>query len=244
MITVRDIFYNQPVRRKHMKSSPKKVLDSIKLSLLRIALVHLNVSFKVLDVESADVLLLTGTSSSPLPILSSYFGIENSVTFHKLDLSDGELKLAAIQYVCIHIMVLMLFSGDINSRFVYKGPIYKLLNQLAAKFDSLSFWQPATTSCQSEKRNKYDMCPMFILNLHCPRSYYDIFTSDRTSVEFKVVLKRSIMVLFFFYLQYAMGLNPTRGHVSCDTAVCRIGVLYLLFESGVMRLWTENISPG
>ncbi|KAL6588197.1 hypothetical protein OROMI_001175 [Orobanche minor] len=240
-VTVRDIFYNQPVRRKHMKSSPKKVLDSIKLSVLRIALVHLNVSFKVLDVESADVLLLTGTSSSPLPILSSYFGIENSVTFPKLDLSDGELKLAgyisdprgflspkAIQYVCIHIMVLMLFSGGFLRKIEILGPIYKLLNQLAAKFDSLSFWQPATTSCESEKRNKYDMCPMFILNLHCPRSYYDIFTSDRTSVEFKVVLKRSIMVLFFFYLQYAMGLNPTRGHVSCDTAVCRIGVLYLL----------------
>ncbi|KAL6521458.1 hypothetical protein OROGR_018027 [Orobanche gracilis] len=239
-VTVRDIFYNQPVRRKHMKSSPKKVLDSIKLSVLRIALVHLNVSFKVLDVESADVLLLTGASSSPLPILSSYFGIENSVTFHKLDLSDGELKLAGyisdprgflspktIQYVCIHIMVLlMLFSGDINSRFVYKGPIYKLLNQLAAKFDSLSSWQPATTSCQSEKRNKYDICPMFILNLHCPRSYYDIFTSDRTSVEFKA--EKKYHGAFFFYLQYAMGLNPTRGYVSCDTAVCRIGVLYLL----------------
>ncbi|KAL6588196.1 hypothetical protein OROMI_001174 [Orobanche minor] len=211
-VTVRDIFYNQPVRRKHMKSSPKKVLDSIKLSVLRIALVHLNVSFKVLDVESADVLLLTGTSSSPLPILSSYFGIENSVTFHKLDLSDGELKLAG-------------YISDPRG-FLSPKAIQYIEILLAAKFDSLSFWQPATTSCESEKRNKYDMCPMFILNLHCPRSYYDIFTSDRTSVEFK--LKRSIMVLFFFYLQYAMGLNPTRGHVSCDTAVCRIGVLYLL----------------
>ncbi|KAL6555855.1 hypothetical protein OROHE_007129 [Orobanche hederae] len=254
-VTVRDIFYNQPVRRKHMKSSPKKVLDSIKLSVLRIALVHLNVSFKVLDVESADVLLLTGTSSSPLPILSSYFGIENSVTFHKLDLSDGELKLAgyisdprgflspkAIQYVCIHIMVLMLFSGGFLRKIEILGPIYKLLNHLAAKFDSLSFGQPATTSCQSEKRNKYDMCPMFILNLHCPRSYYDIFTSDRTSVEFKA--EKKYHGAFLFYLQYAMGLNPTRGHVSCDTAVCRDwGPVLALIESGVMRLWTENISP-
>ncbi|KAL6588198.1 hypothetical protein OROMI_001176 [Orobanche minor] len=214
-VTVRDIFYNQPVRRKHMKSSPKKVLDSIKLSVLRIALVHLNVSFKVLDVESADVLLLTGTSSSPLPILSSYFGIENSVTFPKLDLSDGELKLAgyisdprgflspkAIQYIEI------------------LGPIYKLLNQLAAKFDSLSFWQPATTSCESEKRNKYDMCPMFILNLHCPRSYYDIFTSDRTSVEFKAEKKYHGAFLFLLAIR-----NGTQSH----TWTCfLIGVLYLL----------------
>ncbi|KAL8549991.1 hypothetical protein ACS0TY_008713 [Phlomoides rotata] len=186
-VIVHDIFYNQPVRRKHMQSSPKKVLDSIKMSVLRIALVHFNVSFKVVDVESVVELFQAGPLSSPLPLLSSHFGIENSANFHKLNLSDGELKLSgyisdpreifslkAIQYVYI------------NSRFIYKGPIHKLVNQLAAKFDVLSSWQ-LTTSSQSGKQNKYDMCPAFILNLQCPRSYYAIMTSDRsrTSVEFK-----------------------------------------------------------
>lgn len=32
-------------------NSPKKVLDSIKMSVLRIALVHVNVFFRVVDVE-------------------------------------------------------------------------------------------------------------------------------------------------------------------------------------------------
>ncbi|KAK6127564.1 hypothetical protein DH2020_038682 [Rehmannia glutinosa] len=207
-VIVRDIFYNQPVRRKHMESSPKKVLDSVKMSVLRIALVHVNISFKVVDVESGNELLHTEPSSSPLPILSSYFGIENSATFDKLNLSVGEMKLSgylsdpreilspkAIQYVYI------------NSRFIHRGPIHKLLNQLAAKFDSLSSWQPST-SFHSEKRNKYDMCPTFILNLHCPRSYYDLITSDRTSVKFK-----------------------------------DWGAILTFIENGVMRLWTENISP-
>ncbi|KAL3629906.1 hypothetical protein CASFOL_026218 [Castilleja foliolosa] len=220
-VTVRDIFYNQPVRRKHMESSPRKVLDSIKMSVLRIALVHFNVSFKVVDVESADELFHTGPLSSPLTILSSNFGIENSANFYKLNLSDGELELSgyisdpreifspkSIQYVCIHMIVLlMLPSGDINSRFVYKGPIHKLLNRLAAKFDLLSSWQPAT-SFHSEKRNKYDIFPAFILNLHCPRSYYSIITSERTSVEFKDWCP----VLTFI-------------------------------ENEVMRFWTESISP-
>ncbi|XP_057809342.1 uncharacterized protein LOC131023776 isoform X2 [Salvia miltiorrhiza] len=186
-VITHDIFYNQPVRRKHMQSSPKKVLDSIKMSVLRIALVHVNVSFRVVDVESLDELLCVGPSSSPLPILSTYFGIESSASFHKLVLSDSELNLSgyiseprgifslkAIQYVYI------------NSRFVYKGPIHKLVNQLAAKFDLSSSWQFATSS-QREKQNKYDKCPAFILNLQCPTSYYDIITSEqsRTSVEFK-----------------------------------------------------------
>lgn len=80
---------------------------------------------------------------------------------------------------------LILYS-DVNSRFVYKGLIHKLVNQLAAKFDLSSSWQLATSS-QREKQNKYDKCPAFILNLQCPTSYYDIVASERsrTSVEFK-----------------------------------------------------------
>ncbi|XLU66343.1 hypothetical protein S245_025396, partial [Arachis hypogaea] len=48
---VRDLFYNQLVRRKYMQSSPNKVLQSIKKCVQRLALVHPNVSFKVIDVE-------------------------------------------------------------------------------------------------------------------------------------------------------------------------------------------------
>lgn len=43
---------------------------------------------------SFDELLCVGPSSSPLPILSTHFGIESSTTFHKLVLSDSELKLS------------------------------------------------------------------------------------------------------------------------------------------------------
>ncbi|XP_020554294.1 DNA mismatch repair protein MLH3 isoform X2 [Sesamum indicum] len=186
-VTVRDIFYNQPVRRKHMESSPKKALDSIKMSVLRIALVHVNVCFKVMDVESADELLHTVPSSSPLPILSSNFGIEDSVSFYKVNLSDGELKLSGYISDPREIFSLKAIQyAYINSRFICKGPIHKLVNNLAAKFDLSSCWQP-TNIYQNKKRNKYDLSPTFILNLHCPRSYYDIVASERsrTSVEFK-----------------------------------------------------------
>lgn len=89
-VTVRDLFYNQPVRQKYMQSrfisytlrhphsssprlkfcercpcfyvksflsfsfcngSPKKVLESITKCVFRIALVHSNVSFSVLDID-------------------------------------------------------------------------------------------------------------------------------------------------------------------------------------------------
>ncbi|KAL1566679.1 DNA mismatch repair protein MLH3 isoform X1 [Salvia divinorum] len=220
-----DIFYNQPVRRKHMQSSPKKVLDSIKMSVLRTALVHVNVFFRVVDVESLDELLCVGPSASPLPILSTYFGIESSANFHKLVLSDRELNLSgyisephgiftakAIQYVYI------------NSRLVYKGPIHKLVNQLAAKFDLSSPWQLATSS-RREKQNKYDKCPAFILNLQCPTSFYDIIASERlrTSVEFKdwapvlTFIEDGVMRLWTKNTSHGMLGNPGNGKRRCQT---------------------------
>ncbi|GMP31904.1 hypothetical protein CsSME_00005925 [Camellia sinensis var. sinensis] len=113
-VIVRDLFYNQPVRRKHIQSSPKKVLHSVKKCVLRIAIVHPKVFFEVVDIESEDELFCTTPSSSPLSLLTSGFGIEIFSSLHELNVSDGVLKLSgymssprdtsfvkACQFVCI-----------------------------------------------------------------------------------------------------------------------------------------------
>ncbi|XP_070669830.1 DNA mismatch repair protein MLH3-like isoform X6 [Malus domestica] len=118
-VVVRDLFYNQPVRRKYMQSSPKKVLHCVNKCVHRIALVHSNVSFKVVDIESEDELLRTTPSPSPLILLKRTFGTEISNALHELNISDGRLKLSgyistpcnnladkAFQYVCIHVHIL------------------------------------------------------------------------------------------------------------------------------------------
>ncbi|XP_027770217.1 DNA mismatch repair protein MLH3 isoform X1 [Solanum pennellii] len=178
-VIVRDVFYNQPVRRKQMHSKyfyPKKVLHALKESLLRIALVHPSVSFKIVDIESEDDLLCTRASPSPLSLLSSEFGIHLS-SLNKLNASDGSFKLSG--YISdpdvYTVKVLQYFY--INSRFVSKGPIHKLLNNTAMSFDRAS---------DIEKRSRSQIYPLFMLNLNCPRSFYD-FTLEpsKTSVEFK-----------------------------------------------------------
>ncbi|WMV17386.1 hypothetical protein MTR67_010771 [Solanum verrucosum] len=98
--------------------SPNKVLHSLKEFLLRIALVHPSVSFKIVDIErsifdtpvnlrifpvcffrfclfacSEDDLLCTGVSPSPLPLLSSGFGIHLS-SLNKLSASNCSFKLS------------------------------------------------------------------------------------------------------------------------------------------------------
>ncbi|XP_031093800.1 DNA mismatch repair protein MLH3 isoform X2 [Ipomoea triloba] len=177
-VTVRDLFYNQPVRRKHMLSNPKKVIHVVKECVLRIALLHPNVSFKVVDIESEEELLHTCPFPSSLPLLAKVFGIEASSSLEELNVAGGGFKLSgyisgtpdsfswkAFQYVYI------------NSRFICKGPIHKMLNNLAASFNIGS---------QSEKQSRSQICPAFILNLNCPKSCYDLtFEPSKTSVEFK-----------------------------------------------------------
>lgn len=117
-VVVRDLFYNQPVRRKLMQSSPKKVLHLVKKCVLRIALVHPRVSFRVSDIESEEELLSTSSSPSPLPLLSTNFGIEAACSLYEIKAVEREFKLfgylsspfgilspKAFQYICIPLVV-------------------------------------------------------------------------------------------------------------------------------------------
>ncbi|KZV47150.1 hypothetical protein F511_16992 [Dorcoceras hygrometricum] len=233
-VTVHDVFYNQPVRRKLMDSS-HKVLGSIRMSMLRIALIHVNVSFRVVDLESASELLHAGPSCPPLSILFSNFRIEKSDALYRLHISSGALNVSG--HISPPVQNFSLKMADINSRFVCKGPIHKLLNQLATKFDVLNSSNSSAGS-QSVKRSKGQMGPVFILNLNCPRSYYDIVVSEqsRTSVEFKAVQaticeeRISIYSRVQFILNFARFLDMEWGPVlSC-------------IKNSVMNLWTENLS--
>ncbi|XP_048334561.2 DNA mismatch repair protein MLH3 [Ziziphus jujuba] len=185
-VVVRDLFYNQPVRRKFIQFSPKKVLQSVKKCVLRIALVHSKVSFKVVDIESEDVLLCTHPAS-PLTLLTSSFGIEVSASLRELNASDGKLKVSGyVSGPSVDDPTIKVFQYVyINSQFVCKGPIHKLLNQLATRFEC-SDQVRAVSRSQNKKRSRSQAYPAFILNICCPRSFYDLtFEPSKTYVEFK-----------------------------------------------------------
>ncbi|XP_020532764.1 DNA mismatch repair protein MLH3 isoform X2 [Jatropha curcas] len=184
-VVVRDLFYNQPVRRKCMQSSLKKVLNSVKKCVLRIALVRPKVAFKVVDTENEDELLCTRPSSA-LSLLMSGFGIEDSCFFHELDVSNGVLKLSGyISGPCDSLTFKAFQYVYINSRFVCKGPIHKLLTHLATRFERLDSWK-ANSMSEKGKKCKPQACPAYILNLSCPSALYDLsFEPSKTHAEFK-----------------------------------------------------------
>ncbi|KAF6154355.1 hypothetical protein GIB67_026811 [Kingdonia uniflora] len=186
-LIVRDLFYNQPVRRKYMQASPKKVLHSVKKCVLRIALVHPQVSFQVIDIESEEQVLCTQSFSSPLPLVTSGFGPIISRSLRELNFSEGVLKLSgfltapldtfstkALQYLYV------------NSLFVCKGPIHKLLNNLSGSFKCLDPWKSPSASPNVKRIRTQQAYPAYILNFCCPRSSYDLtFEPSKTIVQFK-----------------------------------------------------------
>ncbi|XP_052196346.1 DNA mismatch repair protein MLH3 isoform X7 [Diospyros lotus] len=185
-VIVRDLFYNQPVRRKHIQSSTKKVLQSVKKSVLRIALVHPKVFLKLVDIESEDELFCTAPSSSPLSLVMSNLGIEVCGSLCELNVSDGVLKLSGYMSSPCDTSFLKAFQYVyINSRYIFKCPIHKLLNQLAAGSNFLDM-QKAKVGSQNSKRSRSQTDVTFILDLSCPRSWYDLtFEPSKTSVEFR-----------------------------------------------------------
>ncbi|MQM04944.1 hypothetical protein Taro_037747, partial [Colocasia esculenta] len=179
---------------RNIYGSPKKMLHSLKKCLVRAALVHPQVSFSVLDLESENQLLHTLPSPSPLPLLSNNFGSEISLRLHKVNYSDKELDLSGYLSgpadtcsVKVHINnIVPSYTTDVNSRFVCKGPVHKLINNLASSFCLSSNHQSGEFEFHRGKRQRIQGCPAYLLNLHCPLCSYDLaFEASKTVVEFK-----------------------------------------------------------
>ncbi|KAK2657642.1 hypothetical protein Ddye_010694 [Dipteronia dyeriana] len=222
-VVVRDLFYNQPVRRKCMQSSPKKVLHSVKKSVLRIALVHLKISFKVVDIESEVELLRTHSSASPLPVLMNGFGIEDSSFLHELNVDDDIFKMSGYLSTPCNTFSNKAFQFVyINSRYICKGPIHKLMNQLAAGFECLDSWK-VNSGSRKGKRNRSQAYPAYILNLSCPQSLYDLtFEPSKTYVVFKdwepvfTFIEKAIQTVWMKNKTYGESFNHTADVVGKD----------------------------
>ncbi|KNA24368.1 hypothetical protein SOVF_016200 [Spinacia oleracea] len=215
-VIVRDLFYNQPVRRRQMQHSVKKVLHSVKKSALRIALVLPNISFKVIDMESEDELLCTRSSPSPLSLMCSNFGIE-AASLYKMSFSEGPLKLTGyVSSLSSSFSSKVIQYIYVNSRFVVKGPIHKLLNHLADMcHDQLG-------GDRGGKRGQ-PQGPLYCLNLICPLHSYDLnLEFSRASVEFKdwvpvlAFVEKSVTPMWSKEVKRGISHNLEADHIRKD----------------------------
>ncbi|XP_078432882.1 MUTL protein homolog 3 isoform X2 [Wolffia australiana] len=233
-VIVRDLFYNQPVRRKSMLASPKKVLLSLRKCILQAALVHPTVSFTLTDLESDSELFHTVGSSSPLSLVSSYLGVDISSSFHKVSYMGKNLKLNGFLSGPCGAGLMKAFQYlYINSRLVSRGPIHKLINTLAsgAPYYFKILNEPEAPYV---KRLRTQDCPAYLLNLCCPVSSYDLtFEPSKTGVEFKdwsCILSFIEQAVWFSWEQspeqsFVGKFNEKRGISSIETEVETGGIL-------------------
>lgn len=195
-VVVRELFYNQPVRRKQMQSSHKRELHNVKKCVLRVALIHPQVTVRLIDIDSEDELLYTVPSSSPLALISNSFGNDVSSCLHEISTSDQSWVLSGHISGPTDVFCNKDFQYlYINSRFVSRSPIHNILNNLAASFQLSIMRTNEEMDGQSRKRQKTDVYPAYLLNFCCPRSSYDLhFEPSKTIVEFKDWQS----ILFFF----------------------------------------------
>ncbi|XLT09355.1 hypothetical protein HN51_055148, partial [Arachis hypogaea] len=137
--------------------NPNKVLQSIKKCVQQLALVRPNVSFKVIDVERDDELFCTQIASSPLALLTSGFEEEVSSFLQALEVENDIIKLSGyVSGPCNALNMKALQYVYVNSQFVSSGPIYKLLSQLANRFEHLNSWNTNNEFENKKKRESFN----------------------------------------------------------------------------------------
>ncbi|KAG0629472.1 hypothetical protein M758_1G106400 [Ceratodon purpureus] len=185
-VAMRDIFYNQPVRRRLFHSSSRKLLQSVKERIVRLALAHSDVSFILTDSLRMEEELHIRQHTSLYGTLQDVFGCELCQGLKEVGFAKGRLRLSGFlsstqNYTSSKAMQYFY----INHRFVYKTPFHKLLNRWGKSnahiggVESKGIEKVDT----SLRRRAY---PAFVLNLSCQLSDYDItFEATKTYVEFK-----------------------------------------------------------
>eukprot|EP00850_Spirogloea_muscicola_P007834 SM000040S14846 [mRNA] locus=s40:797124:803321:+ [translate_table: standard] len=210
-VTVRDLFFNQPVRRRLFRVRPGKELQSIKERVVRHALIRPAVSFTLIsDRASLQPILHVERGTPVLDILRAVHGKDLIAGWEKLDYARECLRLTGhltvkagrvagkgAQYLsrCKAYDASNLDQrADINQRFVKRTPIHKLLSSWFSKHTSKGLEEargsgalPMHLSTKGQGRpGSRQPEPSFVLNLTCPLHAYDItFEASKTYAELK-----------------------------------------------------------
>lgn len=90
IISVKDLFYNTPVRRKFLKSAEIELREILDL-ITRFALYYNNISFRL--IKNNKVIFKTNKSENPLQSIIDVYGVDTAKSMIKIEFSDGPIKI-------------------------------------------------------------------------------------------------------------------------------------------------------
>ncbi|XP_006811535.1 DNA mismatch repair protein Mlh3-like [Saccoglossus kowalevskii] len=183
-ITVHDFFYNLPVRRKTM--SPVLEFERVRQCLEGIALMRPFVSLSLRNDYTGVKTLQTHKSDSILGTFGQLFGVGKARIMKEMQYSYNEFTIIGHIGTDGHTNKNIQFIY-VNGRLLLKTKLHKVVNVLLSK--SVIVKSRATlngTTLQTNQQRLGYLHPMFVLNIQCPLSEYDIcLEPSKTLVEFK-----------------------------------------------------------
>ncbi|XP_078589842.1 DNA mismatch repair protein Mlh3-like isoform X1 [Branchiostoma floridae x Branchiostoma japonicum] len=193
-VTVHNVFHNLPVRQKFVSVSLER--ERIRERVAAIALIHPSVSFTLRNENVGGKYLQTHKTNSLVSCFGSLFGTKKSMSLREASHQHEQFKISGYISREGHRNKDLQFLY-INNRLILRTKVHKFLNLLLSKSTVINRragqWEPRTPTVRdnsatdaSSPGKQRDYYGMFVLNISCPLSEYDISLDPaKTLVEFK-----------------------------------------------------------
>ncbi|XP_075704858.1 DNA mismatch repair protein Mlh3-like [Rhinoderma darwinii] len=178
-VTLYNLFYNLPVRRKCLQ--PVLELERIRQRVEAVSLVKPSVSFSLRNDAVHSVLLQLPKTKDPRSRFCQIYGVSRCQGLREVQHTQRGVTMDGLISREGHYNRTMQFLY-VNSRLVLKTKLHKLMDFIIRKESSVCRWR----SSPGRPRAAADLHGIFMLNIHCPGSHYDIsFQPDKTFIEFQ-----------------------------------------------------------
>ena len=193
-VSIHDFFYNLPVRRRGISVALE--LEQVKRTVESIALVNPSISFSVRDDATGECVLQTHKTNSVLARFGLLFGMDKITGVKDVSLSQLGCELSGFISIDGHHNKSLQFIY-VNGRIIKKTPLHRCINNMLSNSlvtrkpsrVSESSWQGKDQELGTEligHRRTQDLFGVYMLNIKCPRSEYDICLEPaKTLIEFK-----------------------------------------------------------
>ncbi|XP_066280539.1 uncharacterized protein [Branchiostoma lanceolatum] len=193
-VTVHNVFHNLPVRQKFVSVSLER--ERIRERVAAIALIHPGVSFTLRHENLGGKYLQTHKTNSLVSCFGSLFGAKKSLSLREASHQHKQFNISGYISREGHRNKDLQFLY-INNRLILRTKVHKFLNLLLSKSTVVNRragqWEPRTPTVRdntaadaSSPGKQRDYYGMFVLNITCPLSDYDVSLDPaKTLVEFK-----------------------------------------------------------
>ncbi len=183
-VTIHDIFYNLPVRRKIISDVTE--IDKARKTLSTIALIHPNVSLILRNSQTSERLMQTKKTNSIIQSFELLFGSRLSLGLQEVHFEKHGFTVHGCISTNSHYTKSYQFIY-LNKRYIKNTRLHARINHILSS--SLLAHKPfKQTSDQNDQKHytNTDSHGVFVLNIECSLNEYDITLEPaKTLVEFK-----------------------------------------------------------